>query len=57
MESSTRNESDSQGPLFKDLKADDPEPEATEIESLCLECEEMVGNCFALVSQTIYNIK
>lgn len=25
-------------PLFRNLMADDPEPEATEIESLCVNC-------------------
>lgn len=25
-------------PLFRDLNPDDPEPEATEIESLCMNC-------------------
>ena len=43
MENSTQSESKSEGPLFKDLNADDPEPETTEIESLCVECEEMVS--------------
>lgn len=25
-------------PLFRDLNAEDPEPEVTEIESLCMNC-------------------
>jgi len=29
-------------PLFRDLTADDPEPETTEIESLCMNCGENV---------------
>ena len=29
-------------PIFRDLIADDPEPEATEIESLCMNCGENV---------------
>ena len=42
MENSTESEVKNDGPLFKDLQADDPDPETTEIESLCVECEEMV---------------
>jgi hypothetical protein len=30
-------------PLFRDLAADDPEPEITEIESLCMDCGENVS--------------
>lgn len=30
-------------PLFRNLNADDSDPEATEIESLCLNCEENVS--------------
>ena len=29
-------------PLFRDLQCDSEEPEITEIESLCMKCEEMV---------------
>lgn len=29
-------------PIFRDLTADDPEPETTEIESLCMNCEKNV---------------
>jgi hypothetical protein len=29
-------------PIFRDLTADDPEPEITEIESLCMNCSENV---------------
>jgi hypothetical protein len=29
-------------PVFRDLTADDPEPETTEIESLCMNCGENV---------------
>lgn len=29
-------------PLFRDINADDPDPEATEIESLCMNCHETV---------------
>lgn len=29
--------------LFKDLDADDPDPETTEIESLCMSCYESVS--------------
>ena len=42
MKTSTEKEMKNDGPLFKTLQADDPEPEATEIESLCVECEETV---------------
>ena len=30
-------------PLFRNLTADDPDPETTEIESLCMNCGENVG--------------
>jgi len=40
MKTSIEEEMKNDGPLFKNLQADDPEPEATEIESLCVECEE-----------------
>jgi zinc finger protein len=30
-------------PIFRILTADDPEPEATEIESLCMNCGENVN--------------
>ena len=29
-------------PLFRDITADDYDPEITEIESLCMKCEEQV---------------
>jgi len=29
-------------PIFRDLTADDPKPETTEIESLCMNCGENV---------------
>lgn len=29
-------------PVFRDLQADDPDPEATEIESMCMNCGENV---------------
>jgi len=29
-------------PLFRDINADDPDPETTEIESLCISCGENV---------------
>lgn len=29
-------------PLFRDLQCDSEEPEITEMESLCMKCEEMV---------------
>lgn len=35
-------------PLFRDIDGDDPDPEATVIESLCLNCGEDV--CYAEVS-------
>ena len=36
-------------PLFRDINADDADPEVTEIESLCVNCEEQVTlfrHCF-----------
>lgn len=30
-------------PIFRELNADDPEPEATEIESLCVNCHANVS--------------
>lgn len=30
--------------IFRDLDADDPDPETTEIESLCMSCYEKVSN-------------
>lgn len=30
-------------PIFRDLAADDPDQEATEIESLCMNCEKNVN--------------
>jgi len=36
-------------PLFRDLTADDPEPETTEIESLCMNCGENVSSKVALI--------
>jgi hypothetical protein len=30
-------------PIFRNLTADDPEPETTEIESLCMNCGENVN--------------
>lgn len=42
MESSIEAKEIKEKPLFKDLHADDDEPEATEIESLCVACEETV---------------
>ena len=34
--------STSNKPVFRELQADDPEPETTEIESLCVNCGENV---------------
>lgn len=31
-------------PLFRELHADDPDPEATQIDSLCMNCQETVCN-------------
>ncbi len=33
----------STNPIFRDLNADDPEPETTTIESLCVNCGENVS--------------
>lgn len=35
--------------IFRDLDADDPEPETTEIESLCMNCYEKVNLKFILL--------
>lgn len=35
---------DSAKPVFRELDADDPEPETTEIESLCMNCGENVSS-------------
>lgn len=37
------DDADKPKPLFKNLNADDPDPETTEIESLCLNCGENVS--------------
>lgn len=29
-------------PLFRDINADDPDPEVTEVDSLCMNCQETV---------------
>ena len=56
MTNSMGNERKNEGPLFKDLQADDPDPEATEIESLCVECEEMVNNVYLFTDDLLpYN--
>ena len=34
---------DAKKPLFRELNADDDEPEASQIESLCVNCEESVS--------------
>lgn len=33
-------------PLFRDLRADEPEPESTVIESLCMNCGKNVSTLF-----------
>ena len=38
--------STSNKPVFRELQADDPEPETTEIESLCVNCGENVRKTF-----------
>lgn len=30
-------------PLFRDLQGDDPDPEVTEVDSLCMNCQENVS--------------
>lgn len=34
---------DTNKPIFRNLTADDPEPEATEVDSLCVNCGENVS--------------
>ena len=50
MKTSIEEEMKNDGPLFKNLQADDPEPEATEIESLCVECEETVWAIICIIN-------
>lgn len=38
-----------QKPLFRDITAEDPDPEVTEIESFCV-------NCHANVSKYVYGV-
>lgn len=35
--------SEEKKPIFRELNADDPDPEATEIESLCMNCHANVS--------------
>lgn len=35
--------SENNTPIFRELNADDPDPEATEIESLCMNCHSNVS--------------
>lgn len=35
-----------QKPIFRDLTAEDPEPEVTEIESLCMNCHANVSKIY-----------
>lgn len=39
-------ESEKVKPIFCELSADDLEPEITEVESLCFECDKNVGNSY-----------
>ena len=48
---------DAKKPLFRELNADDDEPEASEIESLCVNCEESVSETslsFLLYAKTSF---
>lgn len=38
----SKSQKSSVKPIFRELNADDPEPETTEIESLCMNCGENV---------------
>lgn len=43
-------------PIFRNLTADDPEPETTEIESLCMNCEQNVWYCEYTINNKIFLI-
>lgn len=36
-------ENTAEKPIFRDLTGEDPDPEATQIESLCMNCEQNVS--------------
>lgn len=42
-ESGDHNKKDPNKPLFRDLTADEPNPETTVIESLCMNCQQNVS--------------
>lgn len=37
-------------PIFRPLNADDPDPEATEVESLCMNCYAKVNYCLTCIT-------
>lgn len=41
--------------IFCELSADDLEPEITEVESLCFECDKNVGNSYLNLIKISYN--
>lgn len=41
-------------PIFRDLQADDPDPETTEISSLCFNCGEEVSVQLIQITSDIY---
>ena len=44
MDENKQGVTDKTKPIFRELNADDPEPEATVIESLCMNCGKNVSN-------------
>ena len=48
----TKDQKEKSTPIFRNLTADDPDPETTEIESLCMNCGENV-RCKLLFSHQI----
>lgn len=39
-------------PIFRDLDGDDPDPETTVIESLCMNCHKEVKHCLPYLFKT-----
>lgn len=48
---------DTKKPLFREINADDPDPEATEIDSLCMNCHETVSAYEKLTSNNVVLLK
>lgn len=47
--SDTETEKDKKLPLFRDINADDPEPETSNIESVCMNCFKNVSYSLSLL--------